>query len=146
MTTLTQLRNYWEPWVAAADAWTINGNQFFIWQLHLNLALKSSGLWNTFSSLPSPEHPHFKQTVVYSLCCYPLFKQAVFLAPKQGWVWFMEETAYEEGPKAPSAFAWGDAETEIMGSVLWAQTGFQRILVKDKLKMTSGDSARRKGS
>lgn len=45
-----------------------------------------------------------------------------------------EETAYKEGPKAPSTSAWRDAKAEVMGAVLGAQRGFQRILVKDWLK------------
>lgn len=50
-----------------------------------------------------------------------------------------EETAYDEGPKSTPPLLPEEMQKQTMGSVLWAQTGFQRILVKDKWGQVQGE-------
>lgn len=97
---------------------------------------------------PPPPHTHILNKLLFTVCVAILCSNKLFFwhQSKFGFGSCMKRQPMRRVQKAPSTFAWGDAKTEIMGSVLWAQTGFQRILVKDKLKMTVGTSARREGN
>lgn len=93
--------------------------------------------------LALPPNTHILSKLLFTVCAAILCSNKLFF-------WHQNKVGFgswkrqpmRRVQKAPSTFAWGDAKTEIMGSVLWAQTGFQRILVKDKLKMTSGDKCK----
>lgn len=83
--------------------------------------------------LALPTNTHILSKLLFTVCAAILCSNKLFF-------WHQNKVGFgswkrqpmRRVQKAPSAFAWGDAKTEIMGSVLWAQMGFQRILVKDK--------------
>lgn len=130
-TPLTQLRNSWEPWVAALDTRTINGDQFLIWKLPLILALKSSGLWNASSSLP-PAQAHIVNklllTVQFVLLC--VVQTSCFSGTKANLdlvhVW---RDNLGRGSRGPLVFCLRRCRSR-MGSVLGHRGGFRGSLWK----------------
>lgn len=71
-------------------------------------------------------------SVWFMLICFDTRQRSVFLAPKQIWVWFRYmERVSEEGPKGTLHICLRRSKVEVVEPVLRAQSGSQRILVKD---------------